>query len=114
MTQAITQPKLTFEQYLSYDDETDNRYELVDGELIALPPESGRNTWIAFGLAMRLVNLLGLKRVAHHSCEVQVPVLKPGYAANRYPDLVVLKTEHLELTQKRMTITLKMPPRSGC
>ena len=110
MTQAITQPKLTFEEYLSYDDGTDNRYELVDGELIALPPESGRNAWIAFGLAIQLVNLLGLKRVAHNSCEVQVPVLKPGYAENRYPDLLVLKEEHIELTQKRLTITLKMPP----
>ena len=110
MTQAITQPRLTFEEYLSYDDGTDNRYELVDGELIALPPESGRNAWIAFGLAIQLVNLLGLKRVAHNSCEVQVPVLKPGYAENRYPDLLVLKEEHIELTQKRLTITLKMPP----
>ena len=110
MTQAITQSKLTFEEYLSYDDGTDNRYELVDGELIALPPESGRNAWIAFGLAIQLVNLLGLKRVAHNSCEVQVPVLKPGYAENRYPDLLVLKEEHIELTQKRLTITLKMPP----
>jgi len=110
MTQAVTKPKLTFEEYLNYDDGTDNRYELVDGELIALPPESGRNAWIALWLAIQLVNLLGLKRVAQHSCELQVPVLQPGYAANRYPDLVVLKAEHIELTQTRLTITLNMPP----
>ena len=43
-------------------------------------------------------------------CEVQVPVLRPGDAANRYPDLVVLREEHLDLTQRRLTITLDMPP----
>ena len=29
-----TTSKLTFDQYLEYDDCTDNRYELVDGELV--------------------------------------------------------------------------------
>ena len=35
---AIT--KLTLEEYLAYDDGTENRYELVDGKLIIMPPES--------------------------------------------------------------------------
>jgi Uma2 family endonuclease len=34
---TTTRKKLTFEEYLDYDDGTDNRYELVDGELVALP-----------------------------------------------------------------------------
>lgn len=28
----------------------------------------------------------------------------------RYPDLIVLRPEHLELTKRRATITLQMPP----
>jgi Uma2 family endonuclease len=36
--------------------------------------------------------------------------LQPGDAANRFPDLVVLQTAHLELTRRRLTITLNMPP----
>ncbi|WP_333414801.1 hypothetical protein [Microcoleus sp. MOSTC5] len=40
MTQAHKQ-KLTFEEYLTYEDDTDNRYELIDGKLVTLPPESG-------------------------------------------------------------------------
>lgn len=28
---------LTFEEYLTYDDGTDNRYELVDGDLVMVP-----------------------------------------------------------------------------
>jgi hypothetical protein len=38
-----TQTLLTFDDYLAYDDGTDSRYELVDGELIAMPPESPEN-----------------------------------------------------------------------
>ncbi len=37
MTQ--TPIKLSFEEYLGYDDGTDKRYELVNGELVVLPPE---------------------------------------------------------------------------
>lgn len=35
---TTTQPKLNFEQYLNYDDGTDNRYELVDGQLELMNP----------------------------------------------------------------------------
>ncbi|MDK2412978.1 Uma2 family endonuclease, partial [Aphanizomenon sp. 202] len=31
----------SFEEYLSYDDGTDKLYELFNGELIEMPPESG-------------------------------------------------------------------------
>jgi len=112
MTQAIPKPrtKLTFEEYLNYDDGTDNRYELVDGELIALPSESGMNDWIAVALFLCLIKIVGPQRVKTHSCEIQVPALKPKYAENRFPDLVVLKPEHLKLTQKKLTITRDMPP----
>lgn len=38
----VTTPtkKITFEEYLSYDDGTNKRYELVDGQLIEMPPAS--------------------------------------------------------------------------
>jgi Uma2 family endonuclease len=39
MTQ--TPVKLSFEEYLNYDDGTENRYELVDGELLKMPPPTG-------------------------------------------------------------------------
>lgn len=69
MTRTIAQSrKLTFEEYLSYDDGTDNRYELTDGELVALPSESGRNDFIAFYLRDELIVLVERKRVRLHSC----------------------------------------------
>jgi len=36
MIQAMTKSQLTFEEYLTYDDGTDNRYELEDGALILI------------------------------------------------------------------------------
>lgn len=38
---------LTLEEYFAYDDGTENRYELVDGKLVLMPPESDRNNLIA-------------------------------------------------------------------
>ena len=110
---VTTQPqKLTFEEYLAYEDDTENRYELIDGELVLLPPESGLNSYIARYLLFAIASsgIVPLTQIAIHDCEVQVPILQPGDAANRYPDLVVLRQEHWELTQKRLTITLEMPP----
>ena len=110
---VTTQPqKLTFEEYLAYEDDTENRYQLIDGELVPLPPESGLNDWIAQELfwVLAIAQLAPRQLIRPHTCEIQVPILQPGDAANRYPDLVVLREEHWELTQKRLTITLEMPP----
>ena len=46
MTQA-TRPRLTIEEFLTYDDGTDTRYELVDGVLVEMGAESTINTMIA-------------------------------------------------------------------
>jgi len=104
--------KLTFEEYLNYQDDTDERYELIDGELVALPPESELNDWIAVHLFLLLATaqIVNPRLIRVHSCEIQVPVLGPKDAVNRYPDLVILREEHLALTQKRLTITRDMPP----
>lgn len=46
MTQA--RPKFsTFEEYLDYDDGTENRYELVDGELLEVTPTTPEHSDIA-------------------------------------------------------------------
>jgi Uma2 family endonuclease len=89
----------------------EGRYELVNGELVELPPESRLNSTIAVRILLALV-AAGIPDELIHpgKCEVQVPVLQSGDAANRYPDLVVLRDAHLELTQRRLTITLDMPP----
>jgi Uma2 family endonuclease len=110
MTQAISK-FLTFEDYLSFNDGTENRYELVDGVLVELPPESEPNISTANYLFLLLVKAGIPFRLVHpHACELQVPVIYPGDPSNRFPDLVVLRDAHLQLTQRRLTITLDMPP----
>jgi Uma2 family endonuclease len=115
----MTQARLkfaSFADYLAWSDDPDNyregRFELVDGELVEVPPESEPNNWIARCLMFALANSgqIPLRQIVIHSLELQVPVLKAGDSANRYPDLVVLREEHIALTQKRLTITLDMPP----
>jgi Uma2 family endonuclease len=104
----------SFEEYLTYSEalSLEERYELIDGELVALPPESELNNWLANYLQFLLVaaKVAPLRLIKIHSLELQVPVLHPQDAANRYPDLAVLRDVHLELTQRRLTITLDMPP----
>ncbi|NES23245.1 MAG: Uma2 family endonuclease [Symploca sp. SIO3E6] len=103
---TYTPVKLTFEQYLEYDNGTDNRYELFEGELVEVPPESELNGWIAEWLRDELVTFIKRRLIRVNSYELQVQ----GNPQNRYPDLVVLRQEHLELTKKRQTITLNMVP----
>jgi Uma2 family endonuclease len=110
MTQA-KQRFASFADYLSYDDGTGDRYELIDGALVILPTESGPNASIAVFLLLQFVQQ-GLSYLLIHpgKCEVQVPVLQAYDPQNRYPDLVILDEVHLLLIQKRLTITLEMPP----
>jgi Uma2 family endonuclease len=105
---AMTQAKprfSTFEEYLSYDDGTDKRYELFNGELIELPPESGENSGILSFVHFQLVLLMGHRRV-RWGVELEVW----GEPKNRYPDLVVIREEHIQQLQPRNTIRLSMEP----
>ncbi len=112
----MTQAKLrlsSFEDYLAYSDQVslERCYELVQGELVKLPPKSRLNSTIAVRILLALMaSGVPLELIHPGKCEVQVPVLQPTDAANRYPDLVVLRAEHLGLTQQRLTITREMPP----
>lgn len=96
----------SFEEYLSYDDGTNNLYELFNGELIEVPPESGTNVQIANRLFLHFALLLGTDRVRGHGLELEVN----GEPRNRYPDLTILREEHIEQLARRNTIRLTMSP----
>ncbi|MBW4564053.1 MAG: Uma2 family endonuclease [Mojavia pulchra JT2-VF2] len=96
----------SFEEYLSYDDGTDKLYELFNGELIEMPPESGTNVQIATFLLIQFALLLGYKRVRGHGLELEVR----GEPRNRYPDLTIIREEHIQQLAKRNTIRLSMLP----
>ena len=104
MTQA--KPRFpTFETYLSHDDGTDNLYELFNEELIELPPESGENIGILGFVYLQLAPLMGHLRV-RWGLELEVW----GEPKNRYPDLSVIRQEHIQQLRSRNTIRLSMAP----
>lgn len=81
-----THPKMTLQEYLTYDDGTDNRYELIDGVLVEMGAESTINTRIAIFLLLYLAQLgipadrLGIKqKIAVSSTKVTA----------REPDLII-------------------------
>ncbi|MCU0568900.1 MAG: Uma2 family endonuclease [Oculatellaceae cyanobacterium Prado106] len=114
----MTQAKVrfaSFDEYFKWSSDPDHhlegRYELVDGELVNLPTESELNGAIAHYIFAELIKLgFPFRLIRLYQCELQVPLLQPGDAQTRIPDLVVLRQEHLELLSTRTTITLEMPP----
>ena len=111
MTQSIssTTKHLTFEEYLAYDDGTDTRYELVDGELVEMPTESTANNQIARGLFLELAKLVPFTLLAHKDTEVEVSGRR---VTCRVPDLLVHTEESAEalLGASRAIVTRDMPP----
>jgi Uma2 family endonuclease len=89
MTQA--KPRFrTIKEYLDCDDGTDTQYELVNGELVEMPPESRPNHKIAsflFGLFIKLGVSSELLTIG-----VQIVVISRKVTA-RQPDFVVLSQE---------------------
>ena len=108
---TYTPLKLTFEQYLEYDDGTDNRYEVFDGELRPVPSESELNSWIAQYLGRKLETFVTMRQVKLQKLDLAVPVF-PGMPLNRQPDLTVVRPEHIQQMAKlgKMAITLDMAP----
>jgi len=99
---------LTFDAYLAYDDGTDTRYELVDGELIEMPPESPENLNLARFLLIQILKHLPLERVVYNT-EVEVSGRR---VRCRVPDLLIHSEESLAALSgaTRATITRDMPP----
>ncbi|MBF2050113.1 MAG: Uma2 family endonuclease [Elainella sp. C42_A2020_010] len=81
----------SFDEYLAYDDGTNRLYELFNGELIEVPPESGINVQIANRLFLRFALLLESDRVRGQGLELEVR----GEPQNRYPDLTIIRDERI-------------------
>lgn len=104
-----TKHRMTFEDYLQYDDSTDNHYEFVDGELIEMPPESTLNSRIARFLLAILLEAFSEDLVCYKDTEIAV---SGSRVQVRLPDLMLLTEELAAIlgTSNRGTITLDMPP----
>ncbi|YAF98953.1 MAG: Uma2 family endonuclease (plasmid) [Nodularia sp. CChRGM 3473] len=105
MTTAVK--KLTLEEYLAYDDGTDTKYELVDGELVEMPPESDRNNLISLYLLSQFLKFVPIQLIRHKDTEL---VVIGNRTRVRLPDLMILTQELFEaIAGRRATITPDMP-----
>lgn len=104
-----TQSKMTFEDYLNYDDGTERRYEFVDGELVEMPPESPLNSRIGLFLLFQLGRIFPEDQLCFQNTELAVSGTQVQV---RVPDLMVLSPELAMLLgeSNRATIFLEMPP----
>ena len=99
--------KLTLEEYLAYDDGTDTKYELVDGELVEMPPESDKNNLISLYLLSEFLKFVPIQLIRHKDTEI---VVTGNRTRVRLPDLMILTNElFVALGGGRATITQDMP-----
>ncbi|WP_448266943.1 Uma2 family endonuclease [Nostoc sp. DSM 114159] len=108
MTVAATK-KMTLEEFLQFDDGTDNLYELENGKLIQMPLESELNRRIATFLLIYFSKLgIPYYRLSMKT-EVSVNSRQVGV---RVPDLVVFSEELATVMQgaTRSLILMDMPP----
>ena len=100
-----TERKLTLEEFLTYDDGTDSRYELVDGVLVEMGAESKINLQIAVFL-IQYVALLGFgpKRIGIKE-KIEV---RSAFVTARDPDLIIHSEDSARALEGRSEACLKL------
>lgn len=101
--------KYSFEEYLNYRDHTDNKYELINGELSAMPPASGFHALIT----MFLLNIF-IQEIAKANPQWQVFPGNIGVRTaenkSRIPDLVILTAQQCQEIRDLTSAVLNSPP----
>ena len=106
---VATAKKMTFEEFLNYDDGTDYLYELENGELIFMPSESEINQRIAIFLLIYFSQL----GIPYYRLRMKTEIaVYSRMVGVRVPDLVVFSEELAQVMQNatRSLILMDMPP----
>lgn len=106
---SVATKPMTIEEYLTYDDGTDTRYELVNGELVAMPTESDLNNRIASFLFAAFLQ----SGISYYCLRMGAQIAVSGARATaREPDLMVLSEETAAALAgaTHCLITHDMPP----
>ncbi len=94
MTANTAKKLLTFQEYLSYEDETNNRYELVDGRLEAMNPPTFRHMLIAKLIEQafdREISRLKLPWLC-----LKESGIRTGLRKSRLTDIAVIKAKDIQ------------------
>ena len=106
---TTTTQKMSLEEFLAYDDGTDNLYELENGELISMPSESEINRRIAMFLLAYLLQ----QGIPFYRLTVKTEIAVSGSRVSvRLPDLLVLSEELATALEgaSRSIVLMDMPP----
>ncbi|XWK90797.1 MAG: Uma2 family endonuclease [Phormidium sp.] len=107
MKSEVAEKLFTFEQYLAYDDGTDNRYELVDGRLELMNPPTFRHLLIVDFLHDNFqaeIKRLGLPWVCFREAGIRT-----GWRKSRLSDLYIVPVEQVRDFLDRSAVT-EIPP----
>ncbi|CAN5775893.1 Uma2 family endonuclease [soil metagenome] len=111
---TVTTQKLTFEEYLAYEEGTDTRYELVDGELKAMSVGTGIHALIVDFLAEQFKVVLSEWDDPHKAMSGAIGVRSPrGGRQNtsRIPDITVLPLAQARaMISREAVIDFNEPP----
>ncbi|AUT04531.1 hypothetical protein CLI64_26870 [Nostoc sp. CENA543] len=111
---TATTKKLTFAEYLKYNDGTDTQYELVDGELIPMSLGTGKHGSIAKFLERSFDDECAKMGKNWTAQKFSVGVRSPRggrWDTSRVPDVVVLTAEQWEaLAHREAVIELNETP----
>ncbi len=102
---VATAKRMSLEAYLTYDDGTDTRYELVDGVLVAMGAESTINTQIAMYLIFAFADLAIPRNQLGFKQKIQVD---SDYVSARDPDLIVHSAQSIAAIKGRKEACLKL------
>ena len=106
---TTTTQKMTLEEFLAYDDGTDNLYELENGELISMPSESEINRRIAMFLLAYLLQ----QGIPSYRLTMKTEVAVSGARVSvRLPDLLMLSEELATVLEgaSKSIVLMDMPP----
>ncbi|MGK7876219.1 MAG: Uma2 family endonuclease [Xenococcaceae cyanobacterium] len=111
---TLATKKLTFEEYLKYEDGTDTKYELVDGELVPMSLGTAQHGAIAKFLEQRFDDESARIGTQWTAQKFFVGVRSPRggrWDTSRVPDVTVLPIEQWEaLANQEAVIELNEPP----
>jgi Uma2 family endonuclease len=109
MLQTLTKKTYTFEEYLEYHDNTDLKYELVNGELIPMPTPSGLHADImvflydTFTAEIQRLSLDWKVRPGNIG-------VRTSFNKSRIPDLVIITESQRQELREMTSAVLKSPP----
>ena len=99
----------SFEEYLTYNDETDNKYELVNGELKLMPTASGFHALILHFIFKILEQEIDKIKQQWKVMPGTVGV-RTANNKSRIPDLVILSETQCQEIREMSTAVLESPP----